>query len=98
MPRISLHVRNEDWEAFQAIPDRPKWLHKAIQATVTGDKSPSLPEPVIVAEEAMLTCTECQKRDVTVKARTCEYDLQVFDRLRQELVCDACEERHIASI
>ena len=31
MPRINLYVKQEDWEAFQAITDKPAWLHNAIQ-------------------------------------------------------------------
>lgn len=31
MPRVNLFVRQEDWDAYQAIEDKPEWLHAAIQ-------------------------------------------------------------------
>lgn len=33
MPRRTVWVRDEDLDAFEAIRDRPEWLHKAIQAS-----------------------------------------------------------------
>lgn len=28
MPRVTLHIRKEDWEKWKAIPSIPEWLHK----------------------------------------------------------------------
>lgn len=27
MPRVTIHIRNEDWEKWNAIPSVPEWLH-----------------------------------------------------------------------
>lgn len=34
MPHINLYVKNDDWAAYEAIKDKPKWLHKAIAGTI----------------------------------------------------------------
>lgn len=38
MPHVNLYVRQDDWEAFEAIPDKPAWLHRSIQAAKTSIK------------------------------------------------------------
>lgn len=30
MPRVNLYVREDDYEIFESIVDKPRWLHKAI--------------------------------------------------------------------
>lgn len=27
MPRVTIHIRNEDWDKWTAIPSVPEWLH-----------------------------------------------------------------------
>lgn len=31
MPHINLYVRDSDFKAYEAIEDKPDWLHRAIQ-------------------------------------------------------------------
>jgi hypothetical protein len=31
MPRVNIYIRNEDWEAWQSIEDKPEFIHDAIQ-------------------------------------------------------------------
>lgn len=33
MPAVVLYIRQEDYEAYKAITDKPKWLHNAIITT-----------------------------------------------------------------
>lgn len=41
MPDVKMYVRSEDWDAYQSITDKPKWLHDAIRATINyGGKLP----------------------------------------------------------
>lgn len=28
MPRVTIHIRNEDWDKWNAIPSVPAWLHE----------------------------------------------------------------------
>ena len=35
MPRINIYIRDEDWEIFRVIEDRPAFLHDALLAMST---------------------------------------------------------------
>lgn len=30
MPRVNIYIRNEDWEAWEAIKDKPEFIHNSI--------------------------------------------------------------------
>lgn len=33
MPRVNIYIREDDWQKFQAIEDRPLWLSHALRNT-----------------------------------------------------------------
>lgn len=33
MPRATIWIRKEDWPAWEAIQDKPEWLHERLTAT-----------------------------------------------------------------
>ena len=43
-------------------------------------------------------CSECGKSDDTVYLRNCGYDLDVNGVWNEEMICNACEDDHIAEI
>lgn len=30
MPRVNIYIRNEDWDAWEAIADKPEFIHGAL--------------------------------------------------------------------
>lgn len=64
MPSRTIWIREDDLEAFEAIPDRPGWIHKAIlsadileaiDSTELEDKEPEIvPEKAEALDEAEL--------------------------------------------
>lgn len=39
-------------------------------------------------------CTSCHKRKASTRRRACGYDSDVNQRVKMEVVCDACEVQH----
>jgi len=77
MPRINLYVKQEDWEAFQAITDKPAWLHNAIQGLnyvsiltpedkSTEDVSILTPEDKSTEDVSILTPEDKSTEDVSI--------------------------------
>lgn len=33
MPRVNIHIRQEDWHIWQAIEDKPEWIHHNLNKT-----------------------------------------------------------------
>lgn len=48
MPNRTIFVRNDDLEDFEAIPDRPSWVHRSIQAEKRRQQAIQLPAPNVV--------------------------------------------------
>jgi len=34
MPKVTIWIKDEDYQAWKAIPDRPKWLHQMLNPVV----------------------------------------------------------------
>lgn len=30
MPRVNIYIRNDDWEAWENISDKPQWIHEGL--------------------------------------------------------------------
>lgn len=57
MPRRNVFIRKEDLEAWDTMPDRPKWLHKRLQEYKNGHMGYKitdeiLPETPLVQSES----------------------------------------------
>jgi hypothetical protein len=33
MPKVTHYIRDKDWEKYQSIEDKPRWLHDCIYGT-----------------------------------------------------------------
>ena len=51
MPRVNIYIRNEDYQKWLAIADKPEWLHMAINARVF--KGVELGKPVPIPKHAL---------------------------------------------
>lgn len=78
MPQANVWIREEDWEVWKAIPDRPKWLHGQLEhysETATRKvKLPQLDKPITVPSNR----GTCKNGHVTDEwgyclARECKY-------------------------
>lgn len=59
MPRVNIYIRNEDWETWKAIEDKPDFLHTILQKRKMGtDLHPTTvaritdPETLVPPEES----------------------------------------------
>lgn len=43
MPRANVYIRNEDWEAWQNIEDKPGWLHDGLTKGIVTIPPKSVP-------------------------------------------------------
>ncbi len=37
MPQVTIYIRNEDYDKWKAIENKPEWLHHAIASTIVID-------------------------------------------------------------
>lgn len=47
MPRVNIHIRQEDWSIWQSIEDKPEWIHHNLSKT---DRTMKRKEKPIKAE------------------------------------------------
>lgn len=68
MPRVNLFVRESDWPAYQAIEDKPQWLHNAILSN--GPLKTAQISNIAVNKDGVLVPKEPNKPVIIAKNRS----------------------------